>query len=136
MARHRSFLIAFVFLFLLALPTVAQIQTSSTSADANAKIRDEGIAHSQVMKTTSYLTDVSGPRLTNSPGIRNAAQWVLGKMNEWGIANSRIEPWGPFGRGWSNDHFEAAMVKPYHLNIIGSPKAWTPGTNGVVTGDV
>jgi hypothetical protein len=136
MARHRSFLIAFLFLVLLALPTAAQIQPNPTTADALAKIREEGIAHSQVMKTTSYLTDTSGPRLTNSPGIRTAAQWVLGKMNEWGIANTKLEPWGPFGRGWSNEHFEAAMLKPYHLNIIGSPKAWTPGTNGLITGDV
>ena len=107
-----------------------------TSADALAKIREEGIAHSQAMKITSYLTDVSGPRLTNSPNIKSAAQWALGKMNEWGIANAKLESWGPFGRGWSNEHFDAAMVKPYHLNIIGSPKAWTPGTNGLITGDV
>ena len=69
------------------------------------------------MNITSHLTDVSGPRLTNSPNIRIAAQWVLGKMNEWGIANAMLESWGPFGRGWSNEHFDAAMVKPYHLHI-------------------
>ena len=136
MARNRSILIGFVFVVLLALPTLAQIQTDQATSDALAKIRDEGIAHSQVMKITSYLTDTSGPRLTNSPGIRNAAQWVLGKMNEWGIAKAKLESWGPFGRGWSNEHFDAAMVKPYHLNIIGSPKAWTPGTNGVISGEV
>jgi hypothetical protein len=136
MARNRSILIGFLFLFLLVLPSVAQIQPTATSADALAKIREEGIAHSQVMKITSYLTDVSGPRLTNSPNIKIAAQWVLEKMSEWGIANAKLESWGPFGRGWSNEHFDAAMVKPYHLNIIGSPKAWTPGTSGVITGDV
>jgi hypothetical protein len=136
MARSRSILIGFLFLVLLALPSVAQIQPNSSVPDALAKIREEGIGHSQVMRITSYLTDVSGPRLTNSPNIKVAAQWVLGKMNEWGIANARLESWGPFGRGWSNEHFDAAMVKPYHLNIIGSPKAWTPGTNGIITGDV
>jgi hypothetical protein len=136
MARSRSILIGFLFLVLLGLPTVAQIQPNSSVPDALAKIREEGIGHSQVMRITSYLTDVSGPRLTNSPNIKVAAQWVLGKMNEWGIANARLESWGPFGRGWSNEHFDAAMVKPYHLNIIGSPKAWTPGTNGIITGEV
>ena len=71
MVRNRSILIGFLFLVLLALPTVAQIQPTATSADALAKIREEGIAHSQVMKITSYLTDVSGPRLTN-PGDLSA----------------------------------------------------------------
>ncbi len=136
MARNRSILIGFLFVVLLAIPTVAQIQPDRTSTDALAKIREEGISHSQVMKITGYLTDVSGPRLTNSPNIKIAAQWVLGKMNEWGIADAKLESWGPFGRGWSNEHFDAAMVKPYHLNIVGSPKAWTPGTNGVLRGDV
>jgi len=136
MARNRSMLIGFLSVVLLALPTLAQIQPDSTSSAALAKIRDEGIAHSQVMKITSYLTDVSGPRLTNSPNIKIAAQWVLGKMNEWGISNAKLESWGPFGRGWSNEHFYAAMVKPYHMNIVGSTKAWTPGTNGTITGEV
>ena len=41
--------------------------------DAIYKIKDEAINRSQVMDTLSYLTDVYGPRLTNSPNMRNAA---------------------------------------------------------------
>jgi len=136
MARNRSILVGLLFLVLLAIPSIGQIQQDATSSDALAKIRDEGIARSQVMKITSYLTDTSGPRLTNSPNIKVAAQWVLGKMNEWGVANPRLESWGPFGRGWSNESFHAAMVKPYRMSLIGNTKAWTPGTSGPITGDV
>jgi len=135
MARNRIILIGILSVFLLAIPAVGRMQQSPSTSDALAKIRDEGIGRSQVMKITSYLTDVSGPRLTNSPNIRFAAQWVLGKLNEWGIADAKFETWGPFGRGWSNERFVASMVTPYHLNLIGAALAWTPGTNGTVTGD-
>src|SRR2546429_4937458 len=50
-----------------------------------------------------YLSDVYGPRLTNSPDIKEAAAWTTGKMKEWQLANVHLEPWGPFGRGWSKD---------------------------------
>jgi carboxypeptidase Q len=136
MARNRSIFIGIVFFVLLAIPTVGQIQPDADPSDALAKIRDEGLTRSQVMKITSYLTDTSGPRLTNSPNIKVAAQWVLGKLNEWGVSNPRLETWGPFGRGWSNEKFQAAMVKPYRMSLIGATKAWTPGTSGVISGDV
>src|SRR5262252_7815484 len=56
---------------------------------------------SRVMDTAFYLTDVYGPRLTGSPNIKDAANWTLKKMQEWGLANPKMETWGPFGRGWS-----------------------------------
>src|SRR5690349_21824936 len=64
------------------------------------RIKDEGLQRSQVMDTAWYLTDVHGPRLTNSPNIRAAAAWAARRLGEWGIANVRQESWGPFGRGW------------------------------------
>ena len=46
-------------------------QTPDASSDPIARIKDEGLNHSQVMQTLSYLTDVIGPRLTGSAS-RNA----------------------------------------------------------------
>src|SRR4051812_24276195 len=45
-------------------------------ADAIARIREEGMSRSQVMKTLSYLSDVIGPRLTGSPNLRHANAWT------------------------------------------------------------
>jgi carboxypeptidase Q len=104
--------------------------------DAIYKIKDEGFSRSQVMEIESYLTDVYGPRLTNSPNIKAAAEWTTKKMNDWQLANVKTEPWEPFGRGWSNEKFFAEMVGPRPFILIGYPKAWTPGTNGPVTADV
>ena len=44
--------------------------------DAIYKLKDEGFNRSQVMEIESYLTDVYGPRLTNSPNIKAAAEWT------------------------------------------------------------
>jgi hypothetical protein len=45
-------------------------QQEVVDQDLIQKIRSEGLNNSQVMKTAFYLTDVSGPRLSNSPGLR------------------------------------------------------------------
>ena len=55
-------------------------------------------------------------------------------MKDWGLANVHDETW-PFGRGWQNQRFTANAVTPRAYPLIAYPKAWTPGTNGPVTGD-
>src|SRR6478752_4069664 len=86
------------------------------------KIRDEALQNSQVMEHLFYLTDVSGSRLTNSPGFFNAADWVVKRLGEWGIT-ARQEKWGPFGRGWTYTRFTAQMVEPQSTPLAGAPLA-------------
>jgi len=100
-----------------------------------SRISEEGLRRSQVMDTLSYLTDVHGSRLTNSPGLLAAADWAMARMKSWGVERVAAEPWGTFGRGWSNDRFVASVVEPTPWPILGVPKAWTPGTNGPVTAE-
>ena len=61
--------ITVVFMLALALAGAAIAQTNSPASDASAigTFEDEGLQHSQVMEVMGYLTDVYGPRLTNSP---------------------------------------------------------------------
>ena len=98
------------------------------------RIRDEALKRSQVMKHVFYLTDVHGPRLTNSPGFYAAADWVVEQAKQWGLANAAKETWGPYGRGWSTSHFSAHLLEPQYAPLIGVPLAWTPGTDGPVSG--
>jgi len=98
------------------------------------RIREEALQRSQVMKHMFYLTDVHGPRLTNSPGFYAAADWVVAQAKTWGLANAAKEPWGPYGRGWSTSYFSAHLIEPQYGPLIGVPLAWTPGTNGPVSG--
>jgi len=100
------------------------------------KIRDEGMNHSQVMQTAFYLSDVSGPRLAGSPGLKRAQDWAVSQLKTWGMVNAQREPWGKFGKGWEVQKNYAAVTVPYYHAIIAIPKAWTPGTNGAIKGDV
>jgi len=100
------------------------------------KIRDEGLKNSKVMETAFYLTDVSGPRLAGSPGLKRAQTWAVQQLAKWGCVNAKVEPWGKFGKGWEVQKNYAAITVPYYHAIIAIPKAWTPGTCGAITGDV
>lgn len=102
--------------------------------DAIQRIKDEGFERSQVMDTAWWLTEIHGPRLTNSPQMRAAADWAVKKLAEWGLANAKQEPWGePFGRGWSNERTVLHVVKPTPWPVLAYARAWTPGTSGAVT---
>ena len=113
----------------------AQPDWSAPDPGVIGKIEDEGLQHSQIMEVMGYLTDVYGPRLTNSPNIREAGEYTVKTLNSWGLANVHEEPWGPFGRGWSNELFEASEVSPRHFPLIAYPKAWTSGTGGFITAE-
>jgi hypothetical protein len=116
--------------------TLAQTSTETVDLPALQKIKDEGLNRSQVMDIAWWLTDRYGPRLTNSPQMRAAADWTTKKMTEWGLANVAQEPWGsPFGRGWSNSRTVVHVIKPEPWPVLAYAKAWTPGTNGAVTAD-
>lgn len=117
-------------------PAVSLAQTGGSS-DVIAKIRDEGMNRSQAMATISYLTDVIGPRLTNSPNQRRANQWTKQQLEKWGLQNAAIDPWGEFGRGWELKKFSATYWTPNETQPFRAyPKAWSPSTNGPITGDV
>jgi hypothetical protein len=101
--------------------------------DTVYRLKNEGFEHSKVMEIESYLTDVYGPRLTGSPNIKEAAEWAQKTLRSWGLAHVHLETF-PFGRGWQNDSFVANALTPRAYPLIGVPKAWTPGTDGPVTG--
>ncbi|WP_133273761.1 M28 family metallopeptidase [Hymenobacter radiodurans] len=115
----------------LAAPTLAQ-QAEKVDQAMIAKIKDEGMNRSKVMETAFYLTDVCGPRLANSDGLKRANEWTKGQLTKWGMSNANIEPWGDFGRGWDIEKSYIAMTAPYYHAMIGAPKAWTPSTSGAV----
>ncbi|RZK78512.1 MAG: M20/M25/M40 family metallo-hydrolase [Pedobacter sp.] len=100
------------------------------------KIRKEGLENSKVMDIAFQVTDVAGPRLSNSPGLKRAQDWAVKQFTEWGLKNVQLESWGTFGRGWQIDKYYAATTLPYYHAIIASPKAWTPGTNGPIKSEV
>ncbi len=107
-------------------------------SDATAKIRKEGLDNSKVMELAFQLTDVSGSRLTNSPGFLRAANWAKDELTKMGLANALLEPWGDFGKGWEQTRCYVAMTAPYYTPIVAIPRAWTGSTSGkkMISSDV
>jgi len=111
-------------------------QNDTPDPAMTARIRDEGMNHSQVMDIAFHLTDVSGPRLSGSPGLKRAQDWAVNQLKTWGMVNAKREAWGKFGKGWEIQKNYVAMTVPYYHALIGIPKAWTPGTNGPIKAEV
>ncbi|SRR5579871_1761155 len=106
------------------------------AGDIIQKIKDEEKTNSQIVMIAHNITDVCGPRLTNSPGYRRALAWVTQTLKEWGLQNAGPEAWGEFGRGWSTETSYLAMKEPYYQPLIAYPVAWTNGTKGQITAQV
>jgi len=121
-----------LFLFLLAPLLLAEEKVDLYTVN---RIKAEEFQNSKVMENAFYLTDVYGPRLTGSPGLKAAAEWVVRRMTEWGLAHSGMEKWGPFGRGWTCIRFSAHQKEPQYAALIGFARPWSPGTNGPVSGE-
>jgi carboxypeptidase Q len=120
-------------------PTPAPTQGGQAPAkdpnDPIERIKDEGLNRSQVMQTLSYLSDVIGPRLTASPGMKRSNEWTRDQLTKWGLQNAHLEAWGPFGRGWTLKRFSAQVSEPLNIPLIAYPKAWSPAV-GPMTGEV
>ena len=116
-----------------AAKAVTKVEATKTSTDPIERIKEEGLKHSQVMATLSYLTDVIGPRLTGSPNMKRANEWTRDKLAAWGASNAHLEAWGlRSGRSWSLKRFSAQVVEPQCIPLIGFPKAWSPGIDGTL----
>src|SRR4029453_8717720 len=79
-----------------------------------ARIRAEATERSQVIDTFNYITNVTGARPTGSKAHKQAADYVRGKLAEWGLANAHLEPF-QFGRGWDLQKFSLELTAPRYF---------------------
>jgi hypothetical protein len=117
-------------------PTTAPAVSQPTTDPVIMQIRREGLEHSQVEQTLDYLCNVIGQRLTASPSQKRASEWTRDMLDSWGLSNAHLEPWGPFGRGWSIEQFSLQVTEPYTIVLQGYPKAWSPGFDKPLSADV
>src|SRR6266446_1748975 len=153
--RNAALVLLFVLLISPSMTSAQQTSTSPTPAapvapvsqqspqtpvkDSNdpiERIKDEGMNRSQVMQTLSYLSDVIGPRLTASPGMKRSNEWTRDQLTKWGLQNAHLEAWGPFGRGWTLKQFSAQVSEPLDIPLIAYPKAWSPSLSGTLNAPV
>jgi len=132
---NKTFLIAAGLACGITLTAVAQVADSDLAA-MNAKLRAEETNNSKIMWILHEITDVHGPRLTGSPGLREAQDWAVATMKSWGLQNVKLEPWNFNHPGWQNHELEANVLTPFQMLLNVRAVAWTPGTKGTVTGPV
>lgn len=126
----------FLSLLLLFITAGVAAQTEKIDQAMMDKIRKEGMENSKLMDIAFHLTDVSGPRLTGSPGFMRAANYAKNLFSEWGLVNSMLDAWGDFGKSWELERSYVAMTAPWYKSLEAYPKTWTGGTNGLKNADV
>jgi hypothetical protein len=110
--------------------------SSAESLALDQKIIAAAKDHPEVLKNLTYLSDEIGSRLTGSANLRRANDWTATKMQEYGLTNVHLEPW-TIPAAWERGPATARLVEPdTGLNLTIAATAWTPGTNGKVTGEV
>jgi carboxypeptidase Q len=123
-----------IFLLISAGSLPAQVEQVDTAAFQRIRIAE--LNSSQISMIAHYITDVSGSRLTNSPGFKRAGNWAIEAMKKWGLENAGFEPWGEYGRGWDVEEFNISMKLPYTGYVIGYPLPWSTNTNGEIRAQV
>jgi carboxypeptidase Q len=137
MYKLSSGLLALI-LFSFAISVSAQsIFEPSVDHEIVEQIKEQGLYNSQIMNMAGWLTDVFGPRLSNSPQLNRAHEWTQEQFREMGLSNIHLHSYGPFGKGWELKRFALHANTPYtYFPVTAFPKAWSPGYDGPVEGEV
>ena len=125
--------LAFCIILLNSIKTFAQ---ENPDTAVFTKIKNAELQNSQIPQMAHHLTDVSGPRLTGSPGFQRAADWATATMKHWDLGNVALEPWGNFGRSWEIQDFSLFLRLPYPQPLHAYAQPWSANTKGTVRGGV
>lgn len=88
----------------------------------------QAIDHSEVMKNLQYLSDAIGPRLSGSPAMRKANDWIAQRFREYGLRVTMEEY--AFGVTWLRGPASARLTAPFERQVDAWSWAWTAGTGG------
>ena len=90
------------------------------------RIQMMGLDSSQTERLAHSLLDSLGPRLTGSPDLKRANDWLVKTYRSWGIEarNEKIGTW----RGWRRGHSHIDLVSPRVRTLEGTMLGYSPGT--------
>ncbi len=103
--------------------------------DRQPAIEALGIAQSRARPLAHALVDGIGPRLTGSPGLDAAYAWARDTATALGLQNVRLEDWGRFGHGWTQQRAWMRMQAPVPMMFVAQAAPWSVASDGVVEGD-
>jgi carboxypeptidase Q len=132
---RRSILLLAAVLSTSSVPAVAQLANElkpvplsfPTDDPVIKRIWSVGMDSSRTKQLAQVLLDSIGPRLTGSPGMASASDWVIRQYKAWGI-DAKREEYGTW-RGWRRGASHIDLMTPRVRSLEGTMLAWSPGTN-------
>jgi hypothetical protein len=122
----RSFTVRCTMLAVLLIPARAVTQNFPTEDPVLRAIWEEGTERSQVDVLAQTLLDSLGPRLTGTPDLKAASDWVVATYEAWGVP-ARAEPYGTW-LGWRRGVTHVDLIQPRVRSLDAMMLAWSPGT--------
>src|ERR1051325_2885756 len=113
---------------LLMLAPPASAQTFPTADPVIKRIYAVGMDSSETQRLPHVLFDSLGPRLTGTPAIKRAQDWLVSLYRSWGIA-AKEERYGTW-RGWTRGPSHIDLVEPRLRTLQGQMVGYSPGTGG------
>jgi carboxypeptidase Q len=118
-----------VTLAFLAVPFANSRAQGAPSADSTIRrIWAIGIDSSPLVRLSSQLFDSIGPRLTGTPNLQRANDWLVATYRSLGIP-ARNQQYGTW-RGWRRGHSHIDLLAPRERSLEGTMLAYSPGTRG------
>lgn len=109
---------------------------AKSAAEIDQLIIKEVKDRQEIIPNLTYISDVIGPRITGSANLRRANDWTMEKFKSYGIENVKLEPY-TIPVGWERGFARMRMVEPNTGRWLAvASRAWTPGTQGKLTGEV
>jgi carboxypeptidase Q len=119
---------------ILSAPPPLEAQTFPGDDPVLERIWAEGTENSELYGLGQTLMDVIGPRLTGSPQLDRAHDWIVETYRGWGI-EAENEAYGTW-LAWDHGLTHLDLLEPRRTSLVARPLAWTGGTDGPVEGPV
>ena len=102
-----------------AVGSIAGAQTFTSGDQVIRQIWTEGMGpNSQAYTLSQVLSDSIGPRLTGTPGIKRANDWIVATYKSWGV-EARNEEYGKW-KGWRRGTTHIDLMTPRVRTLEGT----------------
>ena len=130
----RGRLLPVLILAAMAFPAPGTAQTFATDDPVLEAIWEEATERSHLYELGHHLMDVIGPRLTGSPGLDAAHDWIVETYREWGV-DAENEQYGTW-MSWERGPTHVNLTTPRVQTLEATQLAWSPGTEDWLEGPV
>ncbi len=108
---------------LFSMTITVNAQDTDTVVDNMVK---EATENSQLEPLAHHLLDVIGPRLTGTPQLKQANDWIVDTYKKWGIG-AENQQWGEW-KAWDRGITHIDLISPRVQTLDGMQLAWNPST--------